>query len=721
MKRTFAIVGATLLLSFAVFDNIGLKAIKAVFITAFVALFIFLLFKRTRFDGTLPVVAFTLCVGCLVFGFYSLSVEKTITPFKENNKAHTVSGEIISLPEEKNSRAYYIIRTDSIDGKNISTKIRLSLKEKLAASPDDKLTGEFYLYTLGKGNEEIEDYYSSKGLFLGGYCVGEENIRITGRSDFSLMNFVLNAKQAVKDSINCALPNEYGGLLTGFLLGERGDINEKTLNAFSLIGSYHLLAVSGLHVTVWAGFVFAFLTSLRLRRRTVSILTILFILFFIALTGFNPPVVRAGVLMIFLFLGKFFRREADSINSIGIALTVMLVVNPFSVRSKGLWLSTFASVGIILLAGPIFNKLSGNKKLSPQPDAEEQNKSALSKAKEFVLKSFSVTLAATLFTLPLNLLFFDRFSLITPLANLLLIEISSLAMLITGFASIFSIIALKFISNPLFFVAGFAAKIISDIARFLSSFDLITVSTRYYPLVIWTVVLMLTGVLLFILHKAGKEIKKKLLCVLLSASFVFVCLAGAYSEKKSFKLYVASVGDGISVIIRNENNTALIGCGGDRFAYYRVCDIMNKNGVSTVDYLFIPRHENLFDSFGEEIEDRYYIGELHDEEYSDVTLWGKIGLSCRRDYSFLKYGDFTALVVFDPYMDFRSVPEEYLNADCLISREKYPVNLKNKNFSFIIISCQQRIDSPETMSYTDTGSLCLEVKNDGRARLKTAD
>ncbi len=497
MKRTFLTVGLSALFSLSLIGILDLKAVKVIFIIAFIALFVFISVKKTRLDGTLPIIFVTVCCCCLLFTAFDRSVQRKTAFLKDNMTLHRITGEVISLPTYSYGRVYYTVKTQTVDGVKNCQKIRLSLKRTIEASPYDRVEGDVRLYKLGSDTDEIEKYYRSKGLYLGGTLDSNKSFKITKRTSFHPMYYVLTAKKALSDSIIKNIPNECGALLTGLLLGDKSLISSETLEDFIDIGSYHLLAVSGLHISVWAGFVYSLLNVFHLRKKLVFILSIAFILFFMALTGFNPPVLRAGILMIFVFLGNLSGKEADSLNSIGFAVTLMLLINPYAAYSESLWLSVFASFGIILLSDKIYLSLKRR---------EFENRAAEFIC-SFVLQSLAVSIGVTVFTFPLTVLFFDRVSLVTPFSNLVLIEISSLAMLFTGFAALLYVFRLGFISYPLFYASSLLSKIILRFSHWLSSFERIWVSTSDLPVKILAVALPTAVITIYILKKKNASQK----------------------------------------------------------------------------------------------------------------------------------------------------------------------------------------------------------------------
>ena len=112
-------------------------------------------------------------------------------------------------------------------------------------------------------------------------------------------------------------------VMAGMAFGFKSGISTETTRMFRALGVSHLLAVSGLHTALLAQAMLALLRFLKTPRKAASLLTAGFVLLFVALTGFTPSAVRAGVMSMVMLLGLLFGREPDSLNSLGLALLVI--------------------------------------------------------------------------------------------------------------------------------------------------------------------------------------------------------------------------------------------------------------------------------------------------------------------------------------------------------------------------------------------------------------
>lgn len=213
----------------------------------------------------------------------------------------------------------------------------------------------------------------------------------------------------------------HGGVAKGMLLGERGDISPATLARFRDVGVLHLLAISGLHVSVLAG---AVALPLRRGRWTRFLLVALFLLVYAALTAFSPSVVRAGIMFSCGALAFPLRMRHDPPSALSLAFVAVLLLNPGALFTAGFQLSFVAVYGLMLLT-PVLQR----------PFMR------LGRALSGLL---AASLAVTVATLPTMAFFFGRVQLTSVLTNLFVLPLVPL-FLVPAFCSV----AISFLSLPL--------------------------------------------------------------------------------------------------------------------------------------------------------------------------------------------------------------------------------------------------------------------------------
>lgn len=220
--------------------------------------------------------------------------------------------------------------------------------------------------------------------------------------------------RALRDRVNSAVRRAVGGeqglVAAAFLTGDTSDVPPEILERFRVTGLSHLLAVSGLHVTILAQFFLWLLALIRCPRRLSGILCMVLLLLFTAFTGFTASVARAAVMASALFAARLFHRRHDAANSITFAALLLCVVNPAALLSLSFVLSFAATLAILVLA-PALDALC--KRAVPW----------LWSRGRWAVQGATLSLSATLFTYPVTAAVFGSVSVVGPLVNVLVLPL----------------------------------------------------------------------------------------------------------------------------------------------------------------------------------------------------------------------------------------------------------------------------------------------------------
>lgn len=241
---------------------------------------------------------------------------------------------------------------------------------------------------------------------------------------------------------------ENGGVAAGMLLGEKGAIAAPTLAAFQNVGIMHLLAVSGLHVSVLAGaFRLLFRRNPWVRFGAVA----LFVTAYALLTALSPSVVRAGILLLCAMLARPLLCRPDPPDSLALAFLLILLANPMALFYTGFQLSFCAAYGLILLTARFSRPFR-----------------RIGTAASGVLGG---TLAVTVSTLPAMALAFGRVQLSGVLANLFILPIVP-AFIIPAFCSVLLSYVFAPLALPFAVTARLALRVIVAFSHAGGALDL---------------------------------------------------------------------------------------------------------------------------------------------------------------------------------------------------------------------------------------------------------
>ncbi|MCF6153813.1 MAG: DNA internalization-related competence protein ComEC/Rec2 [Candidatus Brocadia sp.] len=249
--------------------------------------------------------------------------------------------------------------------------------------------------------------------------VNMNNIQI---KDSYRNNWVYGFIYALNNSLNNTIYtytfSNSAPLISSMLLGNRVDLPNETIDNFMKTGIIHFIAISGFNVGI---VIFTVLLPLRFLgiNQTLSTLIILFIVaLYTFLTGLNPPVLRASIMAVVFFCSFLVHRQWDITCSIFTAIFFILIRNPSDLFNIGFQLSVLATMGIVYgsskIEGTLFKTALFIETL--QVKAE---RGRLFFLKKYLRKSFCVSLAAWLATLPLTAYYFHLFTPFISITNII--------------------------------------------------------------------------------------------------------------------------------------------------------------------------------------------------------------------------------------------------------------------------------------------------------------
>ena len=338
--------------------------------------------------------------------------------------------------------------------------------------------------------EEIEgfDYqmYLAKDNIL--HICKNPKIKLLAENQGSgFFSAILKIKNNLQEKIIALLPAPQSGLLIGLILGGDDNLSKNIQDDFSKTGLTHIVAVSGYNVTIVAEYLMLTGIFLGLWRRQAFWLALVGIFLFVVMTGLSASAVRAGVMGGLILWAMKNGRLSNAQNSIIFSAGVMLVFNPLLLRwDVGFQLSFLATIGIIYFY-PLIEKFAIKKH-----------------GLGFLSEILFLTLSAQVFVLPIILNDFQKLSVISPLANLLVLPIIPLTMLFG-----FLMVVFAFVFPPLAMIFSWLTFLLfkyeTSTIEFLASLKFSSVEVLHFSwgwVVGWYIILI---VVIFFSKKTRKK------------------------------------------------------------------------------------------------------------------------------------------------------------------------------------------------------------------------
>ncbi len=287
-------------------------------------------------------------------------------------------------------------------------------------------------------------------------------------------------RQQLEEVIDKTLPYPQSALLSGILLGSQNNLPFKLKNDLKTTSTIHMVVVSGQNLSMVAGFVMSLVYFLG-RRKTI-VLTLLAVAFYSLLTGFQVPVIRAGIMVFLAYLAQLLGRERQGPWVLFLTAGLMLLYNPNWLLSISFQLSFLATFGVIVVAPVIASRLK--------------------KVPKVLREDLGVTLSAQFLVLPVIAYNFGQISLIGILVNSLILWSIPLVM-IFGFIGLGLGMVNTFLGQVAGLVPGILLTYFIDMVQFFAKIPGSSLVIGETGIILWLGYYLIIGALIWILRVKG--------------------------------------------------------------------------------------------------------------------------------------------------------------------------------------------------------------------------
>lgn len=284
----------------------------------------------------------------------------------------TLTGILIGPPEFGKDRLYLTLRVERLDvgGLDLTTSTVVSLLAPFRTADSEREYRALQLRygarirvttTLNRtdnyrnpGVEPLSEYLDRKGYDASGIIKSPAAVtRLEDTSVFPVVAWLYSWREKLQREIDTKFAPETAGVLDAALLGNRHNLSRETSERFREGGTFHVLVISGLHISFIGGIVFLAVRRLTRRRALQFLVPAVVVWAYSFAVGAEASVVRAALMFTFAGLALVLFRESTSLNALGGAALVLLILSPKEIFDPSFQLTFLSVLAIVVVAWPL--------------------------------------------------------------------------------------------------------------------------------------------------------------------------------------------------------------------------------------------------------------------------------------------------------------------------------------------------------------------------------
>ncbi len=427
----------------------------AVFLTVAAALlFIISIFRKNAIKiGVLFLISALTIASLMIYN------KVTLEPAKELYGTQAkISGTIMTSSRHGSSSRSYVVKLSTINGEKAprDTRILLYCNNFDVLEDYDEISANVNFFDSEMIGQN-EAYYLSDSIVATGITL--DDVTVTNKKKFSILREICRIRDRLIFNVRTHIPDESGDIISGILFGKRTNISDETTDLFATAGISHLLAVSGLHLTIIVFLLDLLLLTIGLGRKSRTVISLLFTILIMIMTGFTPSIVRASIMTSMSLVGATIRRDYDSATALCLSASIICFANPYALTNVGFQLSFSATTGLIV----------SQRILEKQRRKFSMKTISIPRLIAFeLLKLILPCFMAFMFTIPISSYVFGYIATYSPITNFLLAPIIPFLLAFSLLGAILSLTGLTFIYKPLLYIAKLLVSCVTWVAKEVS-------------------------------------------------------------------------------------------------------------------------------------------------------------------------------------------------------------------------------------------------------------
>ena len=415
---------------------------------------------------------------------------------------------------------------------------------------------------------DYANYLAQKNIWMCGFVRSTAYFeKLAARRSFThtLRYLPERLREMIGRRIDTAVPTTISGVYRAILIGDRSRVDSTTLEGFKGSGTVHILAISGLHMTVIGTLLYLMFFWFLSRsewlllhfhvRKIAALLSLPILICYSFLAGLNTPVIRAAIMSCIVIIALCTDRKKTPSTLLAFAALVILVINPLQLFTASFQLS-FSAVLAILFLYPVLKHLV-------QPDSTHPRHFSKKTILNWIIASLLVSAVATLATTPISLWFFNRFSLIGVISNLFVEPLVCLWSLPAGFIAIIFLFIQPDLSDYFLSFGSLGLNGAIHITNFLSSLPFATLWRPSPPP--WLLICYYASLLTLTWHAlVRRQLSRPGLLIFVFSCLIMITAPKGFYEKttNSLRISFIDVGQGSSTLLEYPSGQRILIDGG---------------------------------------------------------------------------------------------------------------------------------------------------------------
>ena len=567
-----------------------------ILIVAAAALLFSIILAAFRYHSSKKKNAFLTLILCLAMmtislgsslNYYDASYKKYASLYGTEN---TVEATVTEVNFESTFASTYKIRVNAVNGAEDEYNAILECEYSGALRVGDKIAVKAIASELpneesGRFSERTEAL--SNSVFVIFQSNDQSQLAVVKYTDNSgIENGLRGINRELSAILTSKIGGEEGKLSSALLLGNKSLLSSQTKRDFTRVGASHILALSGMHMSIIMGFALLLLKPFFRNRSIVIVILSVFALSYLAITGFSVSATRSVIMLLMVYIAFLVSGVPDSLTALSVAGFVIVLFSPGAILDAGFWLSFSATLGILVFIPALNDHFQGKLE-----KCESKREFKIRKLIYSIISAIATCFAALIPMIIVMCIFIKELSMLSVLSSLALSIPTALVIILSLILLPFS--SVPYISDAIVWLLRCLAGIMIRYCNDFSDLENIVLSLNY-PFA--TLMAIILGIAL--LYCFASKHKRRLLSLV---PFV-VCLAffigamGYYEHinKDNLNVSYINASQRSDMIVLSDEREAVI-CdmsNGSRTSYRYALDEVYEARATEIKAILLTRYTN---------------------------------------------------------------------------------------------------------------------------------